>query len=83
MKFKKDDICICSYYLRKNIKKGESITKNNCRVRITSKSGKNLYNVYNLDFERYEKLGKIYLKFSLEETRNFKLKQLLNDTENN
>jgi hypothetical protein len=79
MSFKKDDICICSYHLRKNIKKGESITKNDCRVRITSQSGRNLYNVYNLDFERYEKIGKIYLKLDLEETRNFKLKQLFNE----
>ena len=80
MSLKKDDICVCSYHLRKNNKNGESVTKNDCLVRVTSQSGRNLYNVYNLDFKRYEKIGRFYLRLNLEETRNFKLKKLLNDT---
>jgi len=100
-KFKKGDICICSYSLRRNNKKGGSIIKNDCRVKITSiqieenpdleedgqniiynlhiRSGRDIYNVYNLDFERYEKIGEFYLKLDLEETRNHKLKNLLNE----
>jgi len=85
MSFKKDDICICSYPLRKNIKKGETITKKNCKVRIhaiqdvSDTTNSICYRVYNIDFERYENIADFYLKLDLEETRNFKLKQILND----
>lgn len=74
--FKKDDICICKFKLRKG--KGKSITyKKGCRVRIIKKIGERLYSTYNIDFERYDNIGEIYLELDLEYTRNYKLNKIL------
>lgn len=90
-KFKKGDICICSYSLRKT-GNGTIQVKKDCKVRITSLDRLNkisiseditiddttyCYNVYNIDYDRYEKIGEFYLKLDLEETRSQKLKKLL------
>ena len=69
-KFKKGDICICSYSLRKTGNGGLQVKKD-CKVRITSLDRLNkislsdydiddttyCYNVYNIDYDRYEKIG--------------------------
>jgi hypothetical protein len=78
-KFKKGDICISKYQSRSN-KTG--LIKRNCKVRITSISrydNVKCYNVYNIDFKRYETIGEFYLELDLSETRDRKLEELLND----
>lgn len=74
--FKKDDICICKYELRKG--KGKSITyKRGCIVRIVKKIDERLYSTYNIDFERYDNIGELYLELDLQSTRNYKLNKIL------
>ena len=79
-KFKKGDICISKYQSR-SYKTG--LIKRNCKVRITSisKYDNNVkcYNVYNIDFKRYEIIGEFYLELDLSEKRDRKLEELLND----
>jgi hypothetical protein len=78
--FEKDDICISSFESRSN-KKG--ITKRYCKVRIISVFDYNthnepIYNVYNIDLEKYEKIGSFYLKLDLTTMRDKKIDELLN-----
>lgn len=79
-KFKKGDICICSFTLRKKIN-NSWVDKNDCIVRIIKAVNKHAngwtYSVYNIDFHRYERIGGFYLKLDISETRNQKLNELL------
>ena len=78
IKFKKGDICACVYPLttRKDPKR-----RFGCIVRITSLDGESdngyCYNVYNITLNRYEKIGGYYLRLLIGETRDEKLKKLL------
>jgi hypothetical protein len=80
-KFKPGDICICSYPL---IKKGNKsmIKKRDCRVRIIREIYTNLngsvYSTYNIDFERYDRLGERFLTLDLQYIRDKKLNEILN-----
>lgn len=87
MPFKKGDICICQVTLNKR-----KVSKKGCKVRITSIAyefknnqfvqdnyGKFCYNVYNIDFDRYEKIGGRFLKLDLQENRQSKINKLLDD----
>jgi hypothetical protein len=80
-KFKKGDICICSFTLKKNIN-NSWVEKNDCRVRVIRAVSNHdngwTYSVYNIDFQRYEQIGGFYLKLDLSEMRNQKLNELLN-----
>ena len=77
-KFNKGDICISSYLSRQN---STGISKRGCKVRIVRLIGQNynnnFYSVFNLDFNRYEKLGCIYLELDKSEIRDRKIKELL------
>jgi len=80
-KFKKGDLCVCRYNLKRKIN-GVWVEKDDCSVRIikldmTHANG-DTYRVYNLDFKRYEKIGGMFLRLDLQETRNKKLNELLN-----
>lgn len=87
-KFKKGDICRCSLRLKKGKINLEGVTNridnrvfnNNCQVRIIS-SHETIngftYNVYNITFDRYEKIGQLYLKLDVGEMRNRKINDLL------
>jgi hypothetical protein len=75
-KFKKGDICISKFKSRSN-KTG--LEKRNCKVRINSVAYTKCYNVYNIDFKRYEKIGEFYLELDLSETRDRKLEELLKE----
>lgn len=77
-KFEPGDICTCSYHLRGKIN-GSYHWKKDCQVRIIRQFDPYTYNVYNIDFSRYEKVGAIYLKKNIQETRNKKIEDLLND----
>lgn len=81
-KFKKGDICRCSFTLRS--RSGQSwIEKNDCLVRIIKVVENDdalditVYSVYNIDFKRYERIGEFYLKLDISEMRNQKLNALL------
>jgi hypothetical protein len=78
-KFKKDDLCVCRYTLKKKIN-GVWISKDDCLVRVIKldMTHANAYRVYNIDFERYEKIGGMYLKINLQESRNKRLNELFN-----
>lgn len=73
----KGDICICT----KRLTVKRHIKRFICKVRITSLHEKTIngycYNVYNIDLDRYEKIGDRYLKLLIDETRDVKLKKLL------
>jgi hypothetical protein len=79
-KFKKGDICICSFTLRRKVN-SSWIEKNDCLVRIIKAVNKHAngwtYGVYNIDFQRYERIGGFYLKLDISEMRNQKLNELL------
>ena len=90
-KFKTGDICICCFTLKKKVA-GNWISKKDCRVRIIKKIDNKLttinpvnfitnysYRVYNIDFNRYEEIGEIYLKKDIREERNKKIKYLLDE----
>lgn len=75
----KGDICICTKRLM--VKRLEK--RIICKVRITSVHEKTIngycYNVYNIDLNRYEKIGDRYLKLLIDETRDVKLRKLLDE----
>jgi hypothetical protein len=80
-KFKSGDICICSYPLMKKANKS-MIKKRDCRVRIireiyTNTNGP-VYSTYNIDFERYDRLGERFLTLDLQYIRDKKLNEILN-----
>lgn len=79
-KFEKGDICVCSFTLRKKIN-NSLVDKNDCLVRIIRAVNKHAngwtYSVYNIDFQRYERIGGFYLKLDISEMRNQKLNELL------
>lgn len=87
MKFKRGDICICKLNLTKRSKSSKTtLKKKDCKVRITSLGGENSrgacwYNVYNIDFNRYEKIGEIFLQLDISENRQIKLNKLLDETD--
>lgn len=77
-KFNKGDICISSCLSRQN---STGILKRGCKVRIIrligQNSNNNVYSVFNLDFNRYEQLGSIYLELDKSEIRDRKIEELL------
>jgi hypothetical protein len=81
VKFNKDDVCICGTKLRKGTGSNK-IYKKGCLVRIIShKIGRTSvsYRVWNIDFQRYEEIGEIYLKLDLQTTRERYLKKIFKD----
>lgn len=89
-KFKKGDICVCSFKLKKRITNDSNklsywIEKKDCRVRIISLERKHnngyTYNVYNVDFNRYEKVGDVYLRLDIQYIRNQKIEKIINNHE--
>lgn len=85
MKFKKGDICICKLKLTNRSNSSKiTLKKKDCKVRIVSIGGKSpsesyWYNVYNIDFNRYEKIGEIFLKLDISENRQIKLNNILDE----
>lgn len=79
-KFKKGDICISKFESRSN-KSG--LVKRNCKVRITSEAYTGVYNVYNIDFKRYEQIGEFYLELDIVESRDKKIDEILNFAKQN
>ncbi len=83
--FKKGDICICRLrlYRRLNSKygKGKMISEKNLKVRIIKIKENQLnpiYSVFNLKYKRYECISEYYLTLDIEESREVKIKRILN-----
>lgn len=80
-KFKTGDVCICNFSLKKRNGRFWD-KKKDCRVRIIKPIYSNLngwvYSTYNIDFNRYEKIGEMYLKIDLQYIRDKKLNEILN-----
>lgn len=77
--FKKDDICITTL----KVKKFKGI-KRYAKVRVISFKSftefdriKYVYSVWNIDLERYEKIGERYLKLLKDETREYNINKIL------
>lgn len=82
-KFKKGDYCICRCKLVKftinSLNEREVISKRNLRVRITNINDNNIpnYRVYNIDYDRYEIIGEIYLILDRKYYRDIKINNIL------
>ena len=78
-KFKKGDICRSHYKSKKKI--NGNLVEKQCLVRIIKHIPKEAsdgsYRVYNIDFNRYEEFGEIWLTIDRQTTRKNKLKEIL------
>jgi hypothetical protein len=84
-KYKRGDICGCTYNYRVQLIDGTYMCLNNTIVRVTSvKTKSNIvgiyhtYNVYNMTLDKYDQLGESWLRCDKKRFREYKIDEILN-----